>query len=173
MWLNVYNLLPDISGILLAAIGVALVFASDWVATLNKPIRWTAATVLLLLGAGGLRSSFVQHKENDKEQHALKGTIESYGPKWDYIVAHCELPELRAEAEQMKRGLGLAIPQRTRPAVSESKPQPYPNPSATKLTPSSPPDETMAAAEVSLAHCANFMKGISTKAKDRSEYRGL
>ncbi len=64
-WNSFFNDLPDVSGILLAAIGAAVVFAPEPIKALeSKPkIRWTVAIVLLALGMAGMISSHIQRRD--------------------------------------------------------------------------------------------------------------
>ena len=92
---NLYNLLPDFSGIFLAAVGVALFFAPAWVEKINRTGRWLVAVLLILFEALGMRSSFVQRRNADKLQTELmerlklmNAALDSVGPKLDNLMSN-------------------------------------------------------------------------------------
>ncbi|MGA3049466.1 MAG: DUF308 domain-containing protein [Terracidiphilus sp.] len=116
MWTTVFDMLPDISGILLAALGVALVVAPEMVSKLPTWIRWTLAALLIVVGIAGLRSSYVQRQESDQKQSDLMGsindlkiygknlkeTVDVFGPKLDAIINHPNSPEQKALAIKLR-----------------------------------------------------------------------
>jgi hypothetical protein len=72
-----FDLLPDLTGIFLAAVslGVALLGKDlKWFEDHPKS-RWSIAIVLALLGLGGVASNTVQKSEDKNERGALKGEI--------------------------------------------------------------------------------------------------
>jgi hypothetical protein len=116
MWSLIYNMLPDVSGILLAAIGVALVVAPDVMSKLRPVVRSTLAILLVILGIAGLRSSVVQHREDNKEKAELKGDlhdvknkVDTFGPKLDAIIAHPNSEEQRLLAVQLRKEINPKI----------------------------------------------------------------
>jgi hypothetical protein len=142
---KIYNMLPDFCGILLAAVGVAIVIAPSWIEKLKGGSRWVIALVLLCLGVLGMRSSFTQHRDADALQAKLEGnvellrqqsdtlrgksdrlqsTVDSYGPKLDAIIAHPESPEQKAFAIALLSKLKPSIqiddpfPNGARPSIS-------------------------------------------------------
>lgn len=76
MWRTVFNMLPDFSGILLAAVGVAFIVAPEFVSKLPTWLRWTLAVLLVVLGLAGLRSSYVQHQSDASDKDDLKHQLE-------------------------------------------------------------------------------------------------
>jgi hypothetical protein len=110
MWESLFNVLPDISGVLLAAVGVALMVAPDIVSKINVVVRWILASLLLVLGIAGLRSSYVQRQQDGIEKSglhtdikALQTTVNTFGPKLDAIIKHPESPEQKALALALLR----------------------------------------------------------------------
>jgi hypothetical protein len=113
---TIYNMLPDVSGVLLAAVGVALVVAPDMMSKVNPVLRSVMAASLVLLGVAGLRSSFVQHRQDGIEKSGLRddvknlrATVDTYGPKLDFIINHPESPEQKALALALQREMNPKI----------------------------------------------------------------
>jgi hypothetical protein len=75
MWKTVFDMLPDVSGILLAAVGVALVVAPDFLSVMKKWVRWTLAALLAALGVAGMVSSYVQHRDESRGKVKLEGDL--------------------------------------------------------------------------------------------------
>lgn len=69
--------LPNVSGILLAAVGFALMFMPEAMKLLEgrKTIRWILAGACVVLGIVGFISAHIQRKDNDREQQELKRQI--------------------------------------------------------------------------------------------------
>ncbi len=112
MWESLNNALPDISGVLLAAVGVALAFLPDKVMKLPPFARWIIGVVLVLLGGFGLRSSFIQRQQDSTEKAQLKDSIrtlqakvDSYGPMLKEIINHPQSPEQKELALVIQREL--------------------------------------------------------------------
>ena len=120
---TIYNLLPDFSGILLAAVGVALVVYPEILKGIEhrKMFRWAIATILVVLGIAGMCSSFGQHRDSDNKQsylsnsvRELKATVDTFGPKLDSIISH-------PESEQQKE-LALALRREFDPKIQIDEP---------------------------------------------------
>ncbi len=111
MWRTIYNALPDFSGVLLAAVGVALVISPEAIKRIEqrKKLRGTTALLLVTLGLAGVRSSCVQRKEGEDKQnelkigmHNLQTTVDTFGPKLDAIISETNPSKRRAEAITLK-----------------------------------------------------------------------
>jgi hypothetical protein len=112
----------------LAAVGVAMVIAPNWIEKIGTPWRWTIAAILLSLGVLGMRSSFTQHRDSDAVQRGLgekidilqgksdklQATVGTYGPKLDAIISHPDSPE--------QRGLALALRNELKPKIQVDEP---------------------------------------------------
>jgi hypothetical protein len=107
---TIYNVLPDVCGVLLAAVGIALVIAPDWVSKVKPATRWVMAGLLLILGLAGLTSSYVQHRQDGIEKaglhddiKGLQATVSTFGPKLDEIIKYPNSPEQKALALVLQR----------------------------------------------------------------------
>jgi hypothetical protein len=71
--------LPDFSGVLLAAVGGAIIFAPEWIECLKgqRKLRYSIAILLVLLGVLGLVSGHLQRAANDKAQAELNQKVEN------------------------------------------------------------------------------------------------
>jgi hypothetical protein len=69
--------LPDVTGILMAALAFALVFVPELLEKLapKKRIRWLIAAILAIFGIAGLSSSHVQRSRSNADQASLNTTI--------------------------------------------------------------------------------------------------
>jgi len=131
---TIYNMLPDFSGILLAAVGVALVFAPEAVKVLEKrrSLRFALALILVGLGLAGMRSSTFQHHESDTKQAELRdrsvamssqldtanATLKSFGPKLDWIINHPSNAQ-QSQAVDLKKELAAVL---GRPRIEVNEP---------------------------------------------------
>jgi hypothetical protein len=108
----VYGLLPDFSGILLAAVGAAMIFAPNWIDKVSPPWRWAIAASLAILGLLGMRSSYTQHRDADQSQKALKGEIHNLNDtvvqvktKLEWIIQHPASEQQKQQAIILRREL--------------------------------------------------------------------
>ena len=114
---EILNLLPDFSGILLAAVGVALVIYPEAIKSIEhrRGLRWTIALLLVALGGLGMVSSFVQKRDGDRAQNELKEdvlklqrTINTFGPKLDDILAEPNKEKQKQDAGTLKEEIAKA-----------------------------------------------------------------
>lgn len=77
----VFDMLPDVSGILLAEVGVALFIAPDFVSQMKEWIRWTLAGLLVALGVAGMASSYNQHRVDAREKAKLTDDLHNVEAK--------------------------------------------------------------------------------------------
>ena len=105
-----YTLLPDLCGILLATVGVALtVFREALLRLDNKPWhRGLLAAVMVIVGVLGTTSAVQQKHDSDRKQKELQALISSYGPKLDELIARSNDPEVRKESTDLKTSLAAA-----------------------------------------------------------------
>ena len=77
---SAFNMLPDVAGILLAALSVSLIFLPKELRVLEarkwKWLRWTLATVFAVVGIGGVASNLIQ-KAKDKTESGKTGPANS------------------------------------------------------------------------------------------------
>ena len=127
---TIFNLLPDVSGVLLAALGVALVVVPELIGKVHPVVRWVLAGLLVVLGCAGLRSSYVQRRDGEKQRqdsetkqtqlveqvNSVKSELESsnsmlrsFGPKLDAIISHPESQEQKDLASELRRQLDPKI----------------------------------------------------------------
>ena len=132
MWTTIFNMLPDVSGVLLAAVGVALVVAPEMVSKLPTWLRRTLALLLMILGVAGLRSSYVQHRDDAIEKGASKKELEDMTKKLS------DLPNSQQIADDLH-----AMEQNPTPIVAEAVPQPKPKAptSSSRIRPKTPPPQ--------------------------------
>jgi hypothetical protein len=76
---TVFDMLPDVAGILLAALSLSLLFLPRELKVLEAPkwrwLRWTLAAIFAVVGIGGLASNWVQKSQDKKERGELNGKI--------------------------------------------------------------------------------------------------
>ena len=118
-----FEQLPDFSGILLAAVGVAIAVAPSFIDKLPKSLRWIMAGILAILGIAGMSSSSIQHHNNEtdqgtlrqnvadlkKSEQSLRTVVDSYGPKLDSIIAHPDCAGQKDLAEGIKTELSAQL----------------------------------------------------------------
>jgi hypothetical protein len=114
-----FNFLPDFSGILLAAVGVALVVVPEAIQKIQhrKGLRWTIATVLVVLGGIGMGSSFVQHQKSDETITGLGNKLNGIGTKLDWIIQHPSSPAEKRAAIKIRDEIAA-------PTAPEQHPKP-------------------------------------------------
>jgi hypothetical protein len=131
-WHSLLNDLPDISGILLAALGVSIVFVPETIKALEaKPrIRWVIATFLFAVGLAGMVSSHMQRRESevaqeratkeieDAEKAATNANVEATKANESVTAAQREIEIARAEARQAEDALTELINKRSKETTS-------------------------------------------------------
>ena len=75
----IFYLLPDLAGILLAALSLAVIFMSEAIQKLEKPnlkwLRWTLATIFIFVGVGGVISNSMQKSEDKAKAEGDRQTL--------------------------------------------------------------------------------------------------
>jgi hypothetical protein len=129
IWQALFDALPDVSGVLLAAVGVAIVIAPEPIQNLEKRkyVRWILAAALVAMGVAGLWSSFLQRGRDGIEKSELHGDVRDlkielakFGPKLDWIISHPQSKSQQSQAIDLKREIAAAI---GRPRVELSEPR--------------------------------------------------
>jgi hypothetical protein len=76
---SLFELLPDVAGILLAALSLSLIFLPRELRVLEAPkwkwLRWTLAAIFAIVGVGGLVSNYIQKSQDKKERSKLQGDV--------------------------------------------------------------------------------------------------
>jgi hypothetical protein len=122
-WHGLFSDLPDISGILLAALGFAVVFVPESIRALDaKPkIRWAVAIALSAVGLAGMFSSHIQRRDgetaqgraskeiNDAQKAATSANAAASNAQEAASAAQEETKAARQEARQAQEALGNLI----------------------------------------------------------------
>jgi hypothetical protein len=76
---KLFNDLPDFAGVLLAAMGGAIMFAPEWIKVLDdkRKLRYSIAILLVILGVLGLVSGHLQRAASEKAQTELNQKVEN------------------------------------------------------------------------------------------------
>src|SRR5882762_874491 len=76
---SLFDLLPDVAGILLAALSLSLIFLPKELKVLEEHkwrwLRWGLAAIFAAVGVGGLASNAIQKSEDKKARENLQGDV--------------------------------------------------------------------------------------------------
>jgi hypothetical protein len=109
--------LPDFSGVLLTAIGGAIMFVPEWIKALEgkRKLRYSIAILLIILGVLGLVSGHVQRAASDKAQMELNQKVENLQKGQQTTnsgvqQANAGISTIRQEIEAPKTAKGIGPP---------------------------------------------------------------
>lgn len=115
---TLFNLLPDLCGVLLAAVGLSITVFKEALDRFERK-RWhrgLLAITLLVVGICGTISASLQKRDAERKQtdlgnniDRLQSLVSSYGPKLDQLIARSNNPGVRNEASGLKASLGRAV----------------------------------------------------------------
>jgi hypothetical protein len=95
-WTSLFNDLPDVSGILLAAVGFAVLFVPEAIKALEskRKTRWAIAVVFFLLGIAGMVSSHIQRGQAENAQRILEAKVDSTSSGVHEIAQYTKQPPI-------------------------------------------------------------------------------